>query len=41
MPMSAFLKTLNPPLSQAEVSNLVAYLRTLPAAKPGPAPARP
>ena len=32
--MSAFVKNLQPPLSEAEVANLVAYLRTL-AAKPG------
>lgn len=32
--MSAFMKNLKPALSEAEVANLVAYLRTL-AAKPG------
>jgi cytochrome c2 len=32
MLMSAYLKTQKPPLSEAEVTNLVAYLRTLPAA---------
>ena len=38
MPMSAYLKSLNPPLSQTEISNLVAYVRTL-APKAGPEPA--
>jgi cytochrome c553 len=33
MPMSAFLKNLKPPLSDADVTNLIAYLRTLPTAK--------
>jgi cytochrome c2 len=33
MPMSGFVKGLNPPLSQAEISNLIAYLRTLQEAK--------
>lgn len=33
--MSGFLKGLKPPLSEAEVANLVAYVRTLAAAKPG------
>jgi cytochrome c2 len=33
MPMSAFLKTLKPALTNAEVANLIAYLRTLPPAK--------
>jgi hypothetical protein len=35
IPMSGFLKGLKPPLSEAEVANLVAYVRTLAAAKPG------
>jgi cytochrome c553 len=38
MAMSAYLKTLKPPFSEAEVADLVAYVRTLPAAKPGLAP---
>lgn len=33
MPMSAYLKTLKPPLSDTEITNLIAYLQTLPAAK--------
>jgi cytochrome c553 len=41
MPMSAFLKTLKPPLSDADVTNLIAYLRTLPTAKPGLPPTTP
>jgi cytochrome c2 len=41
MPMSSFVKTLNPPLSPAEISNLIAYLRTLPETKGGVPPSRP
>jgi cytochrome c553 len=31
MPMSGFLKAQKPPLSEPEIANLVAYIRTLPA----------
>ena len=36
MPMSGYLKNLKPPLGDAEVANLVAYIQTLSGGKPNP-----